>query len=79
MSSRAFRRATISRRSFLKTSALTAGALISEQQRAVAAGMDDFVSKPFEARSMVRTILRRVHKANGRLIPSFWSTGRAAR
>jgi len=40
--------------------ALTAGALTSERQRARAAGMDDFVSKPFDAKSLVSSILRHV-------------------
>jgi hypothetical protein len=47
--------------------ALTAGALTSERQRALAVGMDDFISKPFDARSLVRSILRHV-KATGRLV-----------
>jgi len=38
--------------------ALTAGALSSEHQRATAAGMDDFVSKPFDAQGLVSTMLR---------------------
>jgi PAS domain S-box-containing protein len=40
--------------------ALTAGALSSERQRAVAAGMDDFVIKPFDAPTLITTILRHV-------------------
>jgi PAS domain S-box-containing protein len=40
--------------------ALTAGALSSERQRATAAGMDDYIVKPFEAQSLVASILRRV-------------------
>ncbi len=43
--------------------ALTAGALVSERQRATAAGMDDFITKPFEVRSLVRTIRRYVKSA----------------
>jgi PAS domain S-box-containing protein len=40
--------------------ALTAGALSSERQRAVAAGMDDFIVKPFDAPTLITTILRHV-------------------
>jgi CheY-like chemotaxis protein/nitrogen-specific signal transduction histidine kinase len=40
--------------------ALTAGALSSERERAHAAGMDDFIIKPFDAQSLVRSILRHV-------------------
>jgi CheY-like chemotaxis protein/nitrogen-specific signal transduction histidine kinase/HPt (histidine-containing phosphotransfer) domain-containing protein len=45
--------------------ALTAGALSSERQRATAAGMDDYLVKPFDARSLVASILRRVAPASG--------------
>ncbi|MCX7279746.1 MAG: PAS domain S-box protein [Burkholderiales bacterium] len=38
--------------------ALTAGAMLEEQQEAVAAGMDDFVAKPFEVRQLVNVIRR---------------------
>jgi PAS domain S-box-containing protein len=40
--------------------ALTASALSSERQRAVAAGMDDFIIKPFDAPTLITTILRHV-------------------
>ena len=40
--------------------ALTAGALSSERQSATAAGMDDYIVKPFDARSLVASILRHV-------------------
>ena len=40
--------------------ALTAGALSSERQRALAAGMDDFITKPFDATALVRSIARQV-------------------
>ena len=40
--------------------ALTAGALISERQRAIAAGMNDFIVKPFNAETLVGSILRNV-------------------
>ena len=38
--------------------ALTAGALPSQRERAVAAGMNDFVAKPFELETMIATILQ---------------------
>jgi CheY-like chemotaxis protein len=41
--------------------ALTAGALSSERQQAVEAGMDDFIIKPFDARTLVGNIQRHVH------------------
>jgi PAS domain S-box-containing protein len=40
--------------------ALTAGALSSERVRAAAAGMDDFIVKPFDAKGLVSSILRRI-------------------
>jgi PAS domain S-box-containing protein len=43
--------------------ALTAGALSSERRRATAAGMDDYIVKPFDAQSLVASILRRVAPA----------------
>jgi PAS domain S-box-containing protein len=41
--------------------ALTAGALSSERLRAAAAGMDDYIVKPFEAKGLVSSILRRIN------------------
>ena len=49
--------------------ALTAGALSSERQRAAAAGMDDYIIKPFDAQALVRSILRHVKPARGELRP----------
>ena len=40
--------------------ALTAGALPSQREKATAAGMDDFITKPFELDALVATILRQV-------------------
>ncbi|MDB4882145.1 MAG: multi-sensor hybrid histidine kinase [Gemmatimonadetes bacterium] len=45
--------------------ALTAGALSSERQRATAAGMDDYITKPFDAEVLVGSILRHVKPAGG--------------
>ncbi|MDB5580362.1 MAG: domain S-box protein [Bradyrhizobium sp.] len=43
--------------------ALTAGALVSERDRAIAAGMDDFIGKPFTPRALLSAILRHVKPA----------------
>ena len=45
--------------------ALTAGALLSERQRALDAGMDGFVSKPFEPQALVSLLHRLVERARG--------------
>ncbi|MEO8523922.1 MAG: PAS domain S-box protein [Caldimonas sp.] len=62
--------------------ALTASALTSERERSIAAGMDDFISKPFDARTLVRSIRRLVPPlpvwtdadplAQGASLPSSW-------
>jgi PAS domain S-box-containing protein len=44
--------------------AVTAGALSSEQQRAEAAGMNDFICKPFDGQSLARSILRHIRPPN---------------
>ena len=44
--------------------ALTAGALSSERERAIDAGMNDFITKPFEAESMIERV--RAHAEAGR-------------
>ena len=49
--------------------ALTAGALMEERDRALAAGMDDFISKPFDAESMVLRLRQRVERYLGRPLP----------
>jgi len=43
--------------------ALTAGALSSERQRATASGMDGYITKPYDAKSLVSSILRHVTPA----------------
>ena len=40
--------------------ALTAGALVAERQRALDAGMSDFISKPLDPDSLVRLVRRHV-------------------
>jgi CheY-like chemotaxis protein len=37
--------------------ALTAGALLSERQRATAVGMDDFIIKPFDAATLISSVM----------------------
>jgi CheY-like chemotaxis protein/two-component sensor histidine kinase len=48
--------------------ALTAGALSSERQRATAAGMDDYIVKPFDAQALVSSILRRLRPGSGQVV-----------
>ena len=45
--------------------ALTAGALSSERQRSAAAGMDDYIVKPFDAQQLMRSVLRHVQLTGG--------------
>lgn len=49
--------------------ALTAGALVGEQQRALEAGMNDFISKPFDPQAFIRKVRRVVEEARGEPIP----------
>jgi PAS domain S-box-containing protein len=49
--------------------ALTAGALVGERQRALEAGMNDFVSKPFDPQVLIRKVRRLVEGARGAPIP----------
>ena len=44
--------------------ALTAGALSSERERAIEAGMNDFITKPFDAEAMIESV--RAHAEAGR-------------
>ena len=48
--------------------AVTADALKSQRQRAAAAGMNDYIIKPFDARALVSSILRHVEPTRDRLI-----------
>jgi CheY-like chemotaxis protein len=49
--------------------ALTAGALVVERQRALDAGMNDFISKPFDPQALIRKVRRVVEEARGEPIP----------
>jgi CheY-like chemotaxis protein len=49
--------------------ALTAGALVGERQRALEAGMNDFISKPFDPPAFIRKVRRVVEEARGEPIP----------
>ena len=49
--------------------ALTAGALQSERQRALEAGMNGFVSKPFDPAALVVLLRQHVERAQGRRLP----------
>ncbi|MFG6488207.1 ATP-binding protein [Roseateles sp. BYS78W] len=49
--------------------ALTAGALLSERQRALEAGMNDFVSKPFDPSALVLLLRQHVERARGGRLP----------
>ena len=49
--------------------ALTAGALMVERQRSIEAGMNEFVTKPFEPLALIRKVRRLVEHARGAPIP----------
>ena len=49
--------------------ALTAGALLSERQRALDAGMDGFVSKPFDPAGLVLLLRQHIERAQGLRLP----------
>ncbi|MET0389392.1 MAG: PAS domain S-box protein, partial [Polyangiales bacterium] len=44
--------------------ALTAGALVAERHRATAAGVDDFISKPFDPPTMIHKLVQRIAPAS---------------
>jgi PAS domain S-box-containing protein len=54
--------------------ALTAGALVAERQRAVEAGMNDFITKPFDPQVLIRKVRYVVEQARGRPIPLVTNT-----
>jgi CheY-like chemotaxis protein len=45
--------------------ALTAGALVVKRQRALEAGMNDFITKPFDPQALIRKVRRLVESARG--------------
>jgi CheY-like chemotaxis protein len=49
--------------------ALTAGALVGERQRSLDAGMNDFISKPFDPQVLIRKVRRLTELARGEPIP----------
>ncbi|MGM9483421.1 ATP-binding protein [Roseateles sp. NT4] len=49
--------------------ALTAGALLSERQRALDAGMNGFISKPFDPAGLVQLLREHIERAQGRSLP----------
>jgi CheY-like chemotaxis protein len=52
----------------LPVAAMTAGALVTERQSSLEAGMNDFVSKPFAPETLIRIVRRLVETARGRPI-----------
>jgi len=57
--------------------ALTAGALVGERQRSLDAGMNDFVSKPFDPQVLIRKVRRLVEHARGEPIPMVFDDKKA--
>ncbi|QCB47200.1 CHASE domain-containing protein [Hydrogenophaga sp. PAMC20947] len=49
--------------------ALTAGALVQERERALQKGMNDFMTKPLEPETLIRTVRKHVEKARGAPLP----------
>ncbi len=49
--------------------ALTAGALKAEQQRALDAGMDEFITKPLNPLALIRAVRQHVERASRRALP----------
>ncbi|MBA4194321.1 MAG: hypothetical protein C0451_07120 [Comamonadaceae bacterium] len=55
--------------SALPVIALTAGALAQERRRAMEAGMNEFLTKPLEPATMVRTVRQAIERATGLQVP----------
>lgn len=58
--------------------ALTAGALLEERRRALAAGMDDFLTKPLDPEALVRTLRRHIEARRGVPMPVRAAAARTA-
>ena len=54
--------------------ALTAGALVQERDKALKAGMNDFLTKPLEAEALIRCVRRHVELARGTALPMVRAT-----
>jgi PAS domain S-box-containing protein len=58
--------------------ALSAGALLAEKQRALDAGMDDFLSKPLDPDALIRTVHRHVERVRRAVLPAQPRSGAAS-
>ena len=58
--------------------ALTAGALLTEKQRAIDAGMDDFISKPLDPQALIQMLRRHVERTRGGALPALSRTPASA-